>query len=72
MYWNAALRRVRATTVAVEKVEVCVFVALGIQHAMRMRRFDIYRLPDSTEFFPHYLINGAIFGKRKLNTKCVF
>ena len=22
--------------------------------------------------FPHYLINGTIFGKRLLNTKCVF
>jgi len=24
------------------------------------------------EFFPHYLINGTIFGKKLLNTECVF
>jgi len=41
----------------------CVFVALGIQHAMRMRRIFIYGLSGSTTVFPHYLINGAIVGK---------
>jgi hypothetical protein len=29
-------------------------------------------LSGSTMFFPHYLINGAIFGKKLLNIKCVF
>jgi hypothetical protein len=24
------------------------------------------------QYFPHYLINGTIFEKKKLNTKCVF
>jgi hypothetical protein len=46
----------------------CVCVALGIQHAMRMR----HGLPRSTIFSPHYLINGAISGKTSLNTKYVF
>ena len=32
----------------------------------------IYGLSDSTIFFPHYLINGKIFAKMLLNTKCVF
>ena len=44
----------------------CVLVALGIQHATRMRQ------TIRTIFFPHYLTKDAIFGKELLNTKCVF
>jgi len=47
-----------------ECVCVCVCVALGIQHAMRIRRI-ICGLPHSTTFFPHYLINGTIFERKK-------
>ena len=50
------------------------FVALRIQHAVRMCHIVICGLPRSTVFFPHYLTNGTIFAKKKYlqNTKCVF
>jgi hypothetical protein len=43
----------------------CLFAALGIQHAMRMRQVVICCLAGSTVFFSHYLINGTIFEKIK-------
>ena len=48
---------------------VCVCVTLGTQHAMRMLHSVICDLPRSTIFFPHYLINGTIFGKKFIETK---
>jgi hypothetical protein len=50
----------------------CVFVALVIQHAMRMRRFVICSLPGFTTFF-HIISDKAKKKKKKglLNTKCV-
>jgi len=43
-----------------------VFVALGIQHAMCMRRINMCSLPSSLIFFPHFLTNGTIFEKTKV------
>jgi len=46
----------------------CVFVALDIHHAMRMRPIVICDLPGLYNIFPRYLINSTIFGKKKLLT----
>jgi len=48
------------------------FVALVIQHAMRMCHIVLCGLSRSTLFFSHYLINVVIFENKLLNTKCVF
>jgi hypothetical protein len=60
----------------------CEYVALGNQHAMRMRciqhamrmRCIVHLWPVRlNNIFPHYLTNGTIFSrKKKINTKCVF
>jgi hypothetical protein len=42
-----------------------VFVALGIQHAMRMRRIFISDLPGSAIFFHIISYTAGFWGKRR-------
>jgi len=74
---NVTLRRVRAAIVALEKQSVlhihcvclwtyvsCTQCACTIFSSVAFRLYSI---------FPHYIINGTIFGKKNLlNIKCVF
>jgi hypothetical protein len=71
------MRGVSAIIVAVEKtVSIiyyeCVYVAVVIQHAVRMTMLLSTAFPLNN-IFPHYHTNGTIFEKKKLlNIKRVF
>jgi len=70
------MQHFRATNFAVEKQwllhRLCVFVALDIQQATRMRYIVICGIPRSIIFFTHCFINGKIFDKILMDIKeCV-
>jgi hypothetical protein len=75
--YNVTLRRVRVTIVAVEKqwvlhnLRVCVCSLRYPACNTHAPHCHLWSAPFYT-IFRHYLINGTIFGKKLLTTKCVF
>jgi len=62
---NVTLRSVRSTIVTMEiQCVLHILSALGIQHAMRMRRIVICGLPGSTGFLQICLIKDVILEKK--------
>ena len=53
---------------------VCIFVALVIQHAKRIRPIILSSVPclARPHFSPLYLTNGTILGEKLLDIKCIF
>jgi hypothetical protein len=54
---------------------VCVFAALGIQHAKHMRHIVICSLPTALQYFstfPHKWHDDLLAGKKSYCTKCFF
>jgi hypothetical protein len=48
----------------------CVFVALVIQHAMRLRRLYCHLWPGRLyHVFPHFLVNDTIFRRKLIGYK---
>ena len=51
---------------------VCYCLSYPSSNAHALYYVAIYDLSGSTLFFTHYLLSGTAFGKKLLNTKCVF
>ena len=75
--YNVTSRRVSLTTVAIGKtiilhiLSVCLQPQLsGMPSACAVLYCHLWTV-RLYRFFPHYLINGTIFEKKLLNTKCV-
>jgi len=61
VYYNRVTTQLQLTniSISIQPESVYVLVALGSQHAMRMRHIVICGLPCSATLFPHYLKNGT-------------
>ena len=63
----------RGKAISIKYYECMSILALLIRHAKRTHRIILSSVAClALPYFPHYLINGTIFGKTLLNTECVF
>jgi hypothetical protein len=75
MYVRITLRRVRATSGAVEKQQVLHIPSVYLYPSVSSMQCACLILSSVScpvpQYFQHYLIKGTIFEKKSLNTKCV-
>ena len=71
---NVTLRRVHETIFAVESSKYYIFLCVCSLTYIACHEQGSYflRPPWLRHIFRHFLTNGMIFGKKSLNTKCVF
>ena len=51
-------------------MSVCLYSSLTYPARRRLRRIILSVACPTIQYFPHYLINGSLFGKKDTEQKC--